>query len=276
LNVLVVPLPDLRGFRITSRSTDVIEDAARWALTNMRLAPDGRITLVGVSFGGGLTLVAAGRPSLAERLDTVVSLGGQGDLERVLRYLCSGVLPDGRVRPPHDYGVAIVALAAVPSLVPASQASDLERAILLYLQASVDESPDQHQASALLAEARRKGDAMPEPSRSIMAWINDRDVAALGRAIAPLIPELARDPALSPERSPATRAPVFLVQGLEDNVIPPSETPQLASYLARQGNHQVRWLLTPALTHVGLDPDVGPLDWWRAVRFWQALQSRLY
>ena len=275
VNVLSVPLPDLRRYRITGRSTDVIEDATVWAAASPRLAPRGRVGLIGVSFSGGLTVAAAGRPSLAGRLDAVVSLGGHGDLERVLRYLCTGILPDGTTRTPHDYGVAIAALAAVEWLVPREQAPQLERAILSYLEASVDESPEQQQALALLADARRQAANMDEPARSIMTWVNNRNVAALGRAVEPFITGLARDPALSPERSPLTQAPVFLLQGHEDNVIPPSETPRLASYLSAKGHRQVRWLLTPALSHMGVQQNAGVVDWWRVVRFWQALSATL-
>ena len=63
LTVLSVPLPDLRRYRITPVSTDLIEDATLWMTADRTLAPSGRIGLVGVSFAGGLALVAAGRPS---------------------------------------------------------------------------------------------------------------------------------------------------------------------------------------------------------------------
>jgi pimeloyl-ACP methyl ester carboxylesterase len=102
-----------------------------------------------------------------------------------------------------------------------------------------------------------------------MQDILDRDVAAVGRRIAPYVPELARDPALSPERSPAATVPVFLIHGHDDNIIPPDETPRVAAYLQQHGNAHVRWLLTPVLSHVGLDPHVGVRDAWTFVRFWQ-------
>ena len=39
-NVLSMPLPDLREFRITPQSTDVIEDATLWLAANRALAPE--------------------------------------------------------------------------------------------------------------------------------------------------------------------------------------------------------------------------------------------
>jgi dienelactone hydrolase len=275
VTVVSVPLPDLRTFRITARSTDVAEDVTTWAASRRDLAPDGRVSLAGVSFAGGLALVAAGRSALSGHLDTVVSLGGHGDLGKVLEFLCTGMLPDGTTRRPHDYSLAVVARTAVPHLVPAAEAAALDRAITLFLQASSDDTPEQTQAKAQLAEAARLRDAMPERSRQIMDWVLTREVPALGAAIQPFIAELASDPSLSPERSPAARVPVFLMQGAGDTVIPPSETPRLAAYLERQGTPAVRWLLTPVLSHVGIDNDVTLGDWWRLVRFWRALQDAI-
>src|SRR6185503_15390268 len=108
----------------------------------------------------------AGRPSIADRLRVVVSIGGHGSLERVLDYLCTGTLPDGTRRRPHDYGVSIVTLTAVPLLVPPEQARRLSGAIRAYLDASVDETPEQLEARRLLAFARAEADEMPEPSHS--------------------------------------------------------------------------------------------------------------
>ena len=50
-----------------------------------------------------------------------VALGSQADLPRVMTFLCTGRLPDGSTRAPHDYGVAITLLAELPRLVPADQ-----------------------------------------------------------------------------------------------------------------------------------------------------------
>src|SRR5690606_1184757 len=103
LTVVCTPLPELRRFRITDRSTDMIEDVTAWIADQPGMAPDGSVTLVGFSFAGGLALVAAGRPALHTRLRAVVSIGGHGDLTRTLRFMTTGQLPDGSTRTPHDY-----------------------------------------------------------------------------------------------------------------------------------------------------------------------------
>ena len=80
---------------------------------------------MGISFGGGLSVVAASR--LGDRAAWVLSFGGHGDLPRALRYLCTGVLPDGQTRPPHDYGVVIILLGVADRLVPADQVEPLRQ-----------------------------------------------------------------------------------------------------------------------------------------------------
>ena len=93
--VTTAELPDLAKYQITARTTDMIEDAATWLGQPDPRAPAGdqRPGLMGISFGGGLSVVAASR--MGDRAAWVLSFGGHGDLPRALRYLCTGVLPNG-------------------------------------------------------------------------------------------------------------------------------------------------------------------------------------
>src|SRR5439155_6132899 len=115
-------IPELSRFEITPAITDAIERAASWLASESGLAPDHRVGMMGISFSGGLSVVAAGRPSLTGHVAYVFSFGGHDDLPRVLRYLCTGLEPypahqlrlkdDGGpgggerpfARTPHDYG----------------------------------------------------------------------------------------------------------------------------------------------------------------------------
>jgi len=101
----------------------------------------------------------------------------------------------------------------------------------------------------------------------------NRDVARLGPAVLPHVDRLAREAALSPEQSPATTAPVFLLHGAEDNVIPSAETPLTADYLRRSGNPRVKSLLTPLVTHATLRTDARPQDAWELVKFWKEMMD---
>lgn len=272
ITVLSLPLPDLRRFMVTPRSTDVIEDAARWLADQSTITPSGRIGLIGISFGGGLSLVAAGRASLAGRLDLVGSFGGYGDLPRVLQYLCTGLLPDGTRQPAHDYGTVMFLLHAIPHLVPAEQVTPLDRAVRVFLDASMVDVAEPARAATLFREARELGAALPEPARSVMADVSARDATRLGPRLLTLAEQVGGDPAISPERSPATLAPVFLIHGAADTVIPQTETPSLAAFYERASTRSgatTEWLLTPAVSHADAAASVSPGDVWRLLRFWK-------
>ena len=65
---------------------------------------------------------------------------------------------------------------------------------------------------------------MREPSATLLRYINERDVVHLGARLLPLIGSYGSDPALSESRSPKPAAPVFLLHGVDDNVIPSIES----------------------------------------------------
>lgn len=264
--VVTAELPDLKQYLITPRSTDMIEDAARWLSEQRNLAPDGRVGLIGISFGGGLSIVAAGRPSIRDRVAFVLSFGGHGDLPRTLRYLCTGVLADGGAHPPHDYGVVIILLGVADRMVPADQVTRLRDGIRTFLEASHVDMVDKARARTIFDRAQAMAAAMPEPSRSLMTAVNDRDVAGLGPRLLPHVEALGADPTLSPVDAPAPLAPVFLLHGADDNVIPALESTRLADHL--RPHTVVRVLLTPLITHAEVNR---PADWgeiWKLVSFW--------
>jgi dienelactone hydrolase len=265
--VTTAELPDLAAYQITPRTTDMIEDAARWLGHAGSPDPGGdqRPGLMGISFGGGLAVVAASR--LGDRVAWVLSFGGHGDLPRALRYLNTGVLPNGQTRPPHDYGVVIILLGVADRVVPADQVEPLRQGILAFLNASHLDMVDKPRAALEFERARKLAETLPEPARTFMSWVNNRDVAQLGPALLPHVAELGGDPALSASRNPPPSAPVYLLHGADDNVIPAVESELLAEDLRRRGG-QVTQLSTPLITHAEVDHPPAIRDLWRLVRFW--------
>ena len=267
--VLTAELPDLAKYQITARTTDMIEDAATWLGQHPDASGwtgrDGRPGLMGISFGGGLSVVAASR--MRDRAAWVLSFGGHGDLPRALRYLCTGVQPNGQTRPPHDYGVVIILLGVADKVVPSDQVEPLRQGILAFLNASHLDMVDKPRAALEFERARKLSESLPEPARTFMSWVNNRDVAHLGPALLPHVAELGSDPALSAARNPPPSAPVYLLHGADDNVIPAVESQLLADDLRARGAH-VTQLSTPLITHAEVDhpPEIGEV--WRLVRFW--------
>ncbi len=266
VRVVTPQIPELSDFDITPLLTDRIEDAARWLATSA-LAPDGRIGLMGISFSGGLALVAAGRPSLRGRLRYVFLLGGHDDLLRVLHYFCGDMAAGGPL--PHDYGVAVVLLNVAQDLVPAAQVPMLRAAARRFLEASYLDVVDKPAAMREFAALRALEPTLPEPSATLVRYVNARDVAHLGPLLLPHIEAYASAPALSPARSPLPSAPVFLLHGRDDNVIPASESEHLAQRL--HGHAPVHLLVTGLLSHVDTGERARIADVLALARFWGAL-----
>jgi dienelactone hydrolase len=274
LAVVTPDILELSRFEITPAITTAIEETAVWLASDSGLAPDHRVGLMGISFSGGLSIVAAGRPSLADRVSYVFSFGGHDDLPRVLRYLCTGTEPYPQqqirltaggtgdteparafVRAPHDYGVAVILLGATERVVPASQVGPLRNAVRRYLYASaLDNHVDKERAAKEFAELRALQKKLPEPSASLLRYVNDRDVVHLGSRLLPYVAAYGADPALSVSKSTKPAVPAFLLHGSEDNVIPPIESAYLAADLRARA--PVRFLVSGLITHAEADRPV--------------------
>jgi dienelactone hydrolase len=271
VTVVTPDIPQLSRFEITPAITDAIEHAAVWVANNPVLAADHRVAMMGIRFSGGLSVVAAGRSSLAGRVAYVFSFGGHGDLPRVLRYLCTGIDGDAH-RPPHDYGVAVILLGIADRLVPPDQVEGLRTAVRQFLWASHLDRADKPAAMREFAALRELARTLPEPSSTLLTYVNDRNVAKLGPRLLPFIEAYGGDPALSPSKSPKTAAPVFLLHGLDDNVIPASESRSLNAELRR--TTPVRLLVSGVISHAEADQPANTADVLQLARFWGDMLSR--
>jgi hypothetical protein len=289
MTIVTPDVPELSRFEITPAITDAIEDAGGWLAGESGLARDRKAGLMGISFSGGLSAIAAGRPSMADRVAFVFAFGGHDDLPRVLRYLCTGVeaRPGSQlqlkadttdadhhafVRAPHDYGVAVMLLGIADRLVPASQAEALRAGIRRFLWASHLDRVDKPQADREFAALREVAKRMPEPSGTLLRYVNDRDVAHLGHKLLPYVSLYGGDPALSVSKSPKPSAPVFLLHELDDNVIPPVESEYLAEDL--RGHAPVRLLVSDLISYAEADRPMHAADVLQLAGFWGDLLSR--
>jgi hypothetical protein len=297
ISVVTPDIPDLSHFAITPKTTDAIEQAAMWLASQPAFAPDGRIGMMGVSFSGGLTLVAAGRPALRDHVAYVLSFGGHADLPRVLKYLCTGVeepppgsgsalsavrLTSGRTTArdpltqpplPHDYGVAVLLLGVADRVVPPGQVDALRVAVRRFLAASALDRVDKTQAQVEFAALRAVARKLPEPSATLLGYVNDRDVVHLGARLVPYVNAYGDHPALSPARAPGKpTAKVFLLHGIADNVIPAAESAHLSAAL--RGIAPVRLLLTGLISHAAADRPARFGDMMNLASFWGDLLAR--
>jgi len=282
-------IPELSQFAITPAITDAIEQSALWLAAQGAFAPDGRVGLMGISFSGGLAVVASGRPALRDRVAYVLAVGGHADLPRVLRYLCTGIepVPASEVRlradapgpggraetpPPHDYGVAVILLGVAERVVPRGQVAALRDAVRRFLWASHLHRVDRPAADREFAALRDLAPTMPEPSATLLEYVTRRDVVHLGARLLPFVGTIGDAPSLSAERSPKPSAPVFLLHGADDNVIPAAESQHLADYL--RGETRVRVLLSRLISHADADRPARAADVLALAAFWGDLLAR--
>jgi dienelactone hydrolase len=277
--VMTMALPDLQRYLITIESTDTIEDGVVWMSQRSDLAPDGRVGLIGISFAGGLSIVAAGRPSVRDKLAYVVSFGGHADLPRVMRYVVTGEevhVPGVVNQPPHDYGVAVILYQlADHGIVPTDQVAPLRKGVETFLFASQLTLVDMNRANATFEKAREYATTLPEPAATYMGYVNERNVKKLGPALVPYLGALGVDsPTLSADRAtdpPA--APVFLLHGSGDTVIPAAESVLLADDLRKKGV-DVHLLLSELITHAEVDRTAAAAETWKLVSFWANVLKR--
>jgi dienelactone hydrolase len=272
VTVVTPEIEDLVSYRLTAKVTDTIEDAALWIVDREDRFGKAALGMIGVSFSGGLSIVAAGRPALRDRVAFVLSFGGHGNLPRVLRYLCTGIEPSlaesrAHARQPHDYALAIVLHQAAEIAVPGAQVAMLRRAIETFLEASALNRTEPEKAAQLFEHARSLQRQIPEPAATLMHYVINRDVAALGNALLPHLGQLGQDPSLSPDRSPPPSAPVYLLHGSDDTVIPAVETELLAQHLQQRTN--VHSFVSRFLTHVDVATRPSLQDTWKMIVFWK-------
>ena len=174
--------------------------------------------------------------------------------------------------PPHDHGAAVILLGVAERVVPRAQVGPLRDAVRRFLRASALDRADKPQAERELTALRALAGTLPEPSATLLRYVNDRDVVHLGARLLPHIGFYGDAPALSASRSPKPSAPVFLLHGTEDNVIPAAESIHLAAEL--RGATPVRILLSGLISHADADRSAHVGAVLELASFWGDLLSR--
>ena len=106
--VLTPEIAALADYHVDASSTPTIGESTVWLQQRLGTGP---VSIVGVSFAGGLSLLAALDPRYAPHIRALLLMGAYDDLGRVSRFLATdqAELPDGRWEPykAHDYGAAV-------------------------------------------------------------------------------------------------------------------------------------------------------------------------
>lgn len=253
--VLTPELKDVADYRITEESVETIGEAAR--ALHERLGGE-KVGVLGLSFSGGLSLMAASDPRFANKVGFVVSIGGHDDLSRVCEFFATDKIahPDGTLEEltAHEYGALVLVYSHPEDFFSQADVPAAREAIRSQLQEEMGASKV---ASAKLSTAGRERIALllehkTDSLRTELLACAKRHALSMAR--------------VSPHGNlGGLHAPALLLHGEGDTVIPASETLWLEQDVPKL------WmdarLITPLLSHVDVEKGAAIRDKLALVRF---------
>ena len=182
--VLTPEIREIADYRIDPRSIDTIGAAA--ASLRARLGR-GRVGVMGMSFAGGLSLLAAADPRFEKDIGFVVAIGAHDDLGRVLRFFATDkiVQPDGVTvdLEAHEYGALVMIYGNAERFFPAADVDAAREALRFRLWEQPDAAREKARelgpASRALVEALFEGRL--DPVRPALLAAIDQGADAMSR-----------------------------------------------------------------------------------------------
>ena len=255
LAVLTPQVDSLADYHVDRDSIPVIGESAAWLDQRLGTGP---VTVTGISFAGGLSLLAATEPQYAPHMRALVLMGAYDDLARVSRFLATGVqeLPDGtkEPHPAHDYGAAVFVYAHLNQFFPAGDLAVAHDALREWLwehpeaaKPLIEKLSPASQGTMDALLARRIDEVRPQILNAIHT-----DEVELGK--------------ISPRgHMQNLLVPVYILHGAEDNIIPPAESLWLARDIPHAEVRDV--LITGAFSHVDPEKDASLWEELKLVHF---------
>jgi pimeloyl-ACP methyl ester carboxylesterase len=255
LRVLTPELPGIKDYHVDRSSVLVIGESVRWFAEQT----GGPVGVLGLSFSGGLALVAANDPVYRQDFKFVFAVGSQDAMGHIANYYLTGseIRPDGTMErlTPHEYGPLVLEYEHLEDFVPARDEAAIRPVLREHLYE--DKSAEE------LAEAKLN----PRQKTEAAVLLNSNSVTTKAMLAASDAKHLAEMKVLSPQGKLRTMTtPVYLLHGQADNIIPAAETLWMAKELPRRTLKEE--LISPVLSHLDLDgakPDAW--DQWKLVHF---------
>ncbi len=223
--VLVPDLPGLRDLRVDAADARVLADAV--AYLDRRRGGRGALAMTGVSYAVGPAVLALFEPGAAGLVDVVVAIGGYYDLEATLTFFTTGYYREAptaawRHRPPNAYGKWVFVRSNAGRL---DDPGDRALVATMAERKLADPGAD---VADLVARLGRDG-------RAVHALLANRDPDRVPALVAALPAAVAADIArldLKRRDLASLETRFLLVHGLDDPIIPESESRALAAALA--------------------------------------------
>jgi dienelactone hydrolase len=217
--VLTPEIVELSDYQVAPRSIDTVGAACK----SLRAKTGRRVGLMGMSFGGGVSMLAAADPRFADDVAFVAAVGAHDDLGRVSHFFATNevetVSGETKAMRAHEYGATVLVYTHVEDFFPAADVPAARDALRLWLW---EERDDAREAEKGLSPASKaKVDAL---------FASPADIASVRPEI---LAEIDRNAeamqAVSPHgRLGGMKAHVYLLHGEGDTVIPSTETLWLA------------------------------------------------
>lgn len=252
--VLTPEVKEIADYRVDPRSVETIGAAA----AALRDRIGGRAGVMGMSFAGGLSLLAAADPRFSSAIGFVVAVGAHHDLARVSRFFATNRVehpegPAARLQA-HGYGALVLVYQRAERFFPPEDVEAARDAIRLYLW------DDRSAARA------RQNDLSPESWAKLDVLFDGPMEAMAGEILSVVDQDAQAMTTVSPRgHLGAMEVPVYLLHGAGDTVIPAAET----EWIAREVPPAVlrEALVSPALVHVELQGEPPAAEKWALVHF---------
>jgi dienelactone hydrolase len=256
LRVLTPELPGIKDYQVDAHTIPIIGDTAKWLSQQSGHAPVG---VMGLSFSGSLSLLAAANPEYRPYIKFIVAIGSQDEMARVAAFYRTGEdeLPNGseEALKPHEYGPLVIEYEHLSDFVPQPDLPALRAVLRAHLY---EDKPAEAAALARLtpaqtAEATQLMDTSSPVTRQLLAAAEARHVQDMA--------------GVSPHGHLAhLTTPVYLLHGAGDNIIPAAETEWMESELPSETLKAA--LISPVISHLDLDGAApSPLDQLRLIHF---------
>lgn len=260
LRVLTPELPDSRDYRIQPSDVQAIGDSVQW----LQNATGNPVGLMGLSFSGGLALMAAAKPPFSNEISFVFSVGAHDDLLRVATFYATEAdpLPDGDVEraTPNNYGPWVLEYEHLEDFVPQADVAAIRPVLRarLYENGSLEKTL----LADLAAKQKDEYEKLLDPKQEDAAlFASNKKHAAEMAAVSPA-GHLA-----------GLHVPVYLLHGRGDTLIPFAEAEWLAQDLPRGTLREL--LISPLIAHVSTSTAKSSVwDEWRLLHLLAQVMER--
>lgn len=257
VEVMTPAVKELSDYHVAPHSIDTVGGAV---MEMQRKNHVSKVGLMGMSFGGGISLLAAADERFADRVSFVVAVGAHDDLGRVSKFFVQDEIEktDGSTEhlKAHGYGMMILVYTHIEDFFPAEDVATARESMRLWIWEHREEA--RKLEATCSAVCKEKLDRLYNDDPKAVDALRPEMLALIGRHTTDMA-EVSPHGKLGP-----IRANVYLLHGAGDTVIPSTESEWLAKDVPAARLKTT--LITPALEHVDLkDPSAS--DKWALVHF---------